>query len=101
MHDDDDRLVGSYRKFKPPGQAQLLENARAVGRVGKAVERITLHGSANNARFCVDALFLAWDALLVEMCWLAYTRSTAQPLGPSSSSCRGGGGRAAVFFWHP
>lgn len=73
MYDDDeDPLDCFYRFFKTPSQAQLLANAEEIGKVGKEIERITMYHYSNNAHPSVDALMLAWEALLLaEMTCLA------------------------------
>jgi hypothetical protein len=61
----DDDLRDFFRKFKPPSAEQLAANAREIGRLGKEVERISMHNYSNNAHASVDALGLAWSVLLL------------------------------------
>jgi hypothetical protein len=86
MHDDDeDELANFYRHFKPPPEAELLAIAQEIGKAGQEVRRIMHERYTNNAHPSVDALFLAYDALLfAEMCCLA-----GQPMPNQLQTLRG------------
>jgi hypothetical protein len=61
----DDELRDFFRNFKPPSAEQLALNAQEIGRLGKEVERISMHNYSNNAHASVDALALVWGVLLL------------------------------------